>query len=163
MSDTRDELHSEIFRASRFADWIFHDVRLDCDDAAYVRTAERLNNIDEQFGRDALFGMTGWWAISAYWRLEEAHHLRGADRAPDLVPTNVEEILEKGEQSIEKRRAFVSAQQFISTLTHDDVEMSLAIFNAAYDSSVEDCRALMYNVLLMSVRIYDTAERMRRA
>lgn len=162
MSKKRDELFTEIATAQDFADWIYHDMRLDCDNSASSRTVERLALINDQFGQERVFGMAGWWAISSYWMLEEAYRARGWEQEPDLLPKNVEKVLENKDEPIEKRRAFVSAQQFISTMSRDDVEMARAIFDAAYDTGAEAFMSLMYSVLVLSIRISNAAKKIKQ-
>ena len=161
-NEYREHLNTLIFRARDFADWIYHDVRLDCDEQAAARTAERLRLINAQYGKDAMFGMTGWWAMKAYWRLADAHKARNISNRPDLLPKNVMEVIESDDPE-EKKRAFISAQQFISTMTHDNAEMAEAIFNAAYDAGVEDFVALMWSVLMFSIRISNVAFKMKNS
>jgi len=128
---------------------------------ANQRTQERLQVIDNQFGQEAMFGMAGWWTISAYWRLEEAYKMHN-HMPPEILPRNVEENLADESQPAEKRRAFVTAQQFMAAIIRDDVEMASAIFGAAYTSSTEDYTALMYTVLLLSVKMSNTADNLKR-
>ena len=147
-----------IAKSARIADWIYHDVRLDCDNGAGARTHERFVAIDEAFGWEALFGMAGWWTVSSYYKLKERFEEKGSDRPPDLTPNNIESIL-NSDESPERKRAAITARQFISALTHSDLEMALAIFNAAYESEDEDAWGLLlWHVLILSIRIVSLAE-----
>lgn len=145
-------LHAKIFAATNIADWIYHDVRLDCDGDARVRLVERIQAITEEHGPDALYGVAGSWATKCIMRINKAYarlQAQGDDPAEEIsLATNP-----LGEESDAAEldtadRAHLSAGQFITAIGNDDLEMAEAIFNAAWATSEEDTGALMACVLI---------------
>lgn len=156
------ELQHHMVASSRFADWIYHDERLDCDQESGIRTAQRFEVIDERFGRNVMFGMTAWWAFTAYSRLRRAYGARGIDHEPDLTPRYIDKIKES-EWEESRKRAAITARQFISAVTHDDFLMAAAIYDAVYNTSKAETGRFMYHVVLLSIRISNFAEEFRHA
>lgn len=156
----RQRLETLVASSFHAADWIYHDVRLDVDQRAWERTSERLIEFHEQHGADSLFGICSAWSLKTYWRVVDAWRRRGAIVPPTLIPGN---ILEDVPNSNEKKRAYVSAQQFIAAVAADDLDMAYAIFNAAYESSLDDTSALLWCVLQLCIRLSSEAKRMNQS
>lgn len=155
--ERRARLQKWIGDAIPVADWIYHDVRFDIDSQAPARTAHRLQVFHDAYGREAMFGIAGAWALKAYWRLQDAWLRKGIQTPPRLIPGN---MLEELPNSNERKRAYVTAQQFASAIAADDYEMAEAIFNAAYDASYEDASSLLFCILLISIKLSSDAKRM---
>lgn len=157
MSEEQDtykkELQTKVLKCKSLAEWIYADVFYNCDNLANVRTAERLRGINAQHGKDALFGISGAWAYKAFWAMGNAMQKR-----PDLVPKNLDEILASDTEDGQKR-AVIGAQQFISTMTHDNPETAYALFSAAYDAGVDEFVALMWSILMFTLRIVAEAKK----
>lgn len=150
-----EELHRSIFLASRLADWIYHDIRLDCDGEAVDRTVERLTLIEKQHGTATLFGLVGAWAYKASYRVQKA--LARAGMGSDSLVPYVSEQLDTSSLTTEQRGS-LSAFQFFKAVSSDDLEMAEAIFNAAASATEEDLSAFVLAVLATSVILSDQAE-----
>ncbi len=159
-AQTKRELTGAVVAAGNMAEWIFADVYYNCDGEAVERTAQRLRDIHENHGKPAMFGLTGYWAMRCYWKLQDAYKSRGIERQPDLLPIDTVKALEQGGDPV-LARAYVSAQQFLATMTHDNVLMAKAIFDSAYDAGYEEFVPLMQNVLIFSLRTQKAAEQIK--
>src|SRR5690349_9631040 len=75
-------LHETIWACTKLADWIYHDVRLDCDGEAGTRMADRISHIAEQHGNEAVFGVVGSWASKTIGRIEASIIASGETMPP---------------------------------------------------------------------------------
>ena len=155
-------LHRKTISAMRLADWIYHDVRLDCDGHSMDRTNERLAAAHEQLGSDTWFGLASAWAIRAYWRLDSGYKRAGREDKPVVSPVLVG-IENSPEYDEDVKRALTSGQQFFSLICNDEIETAEAIYLAAYNSGEEDCMKLLRAVLYTSILVSDYAESLGRS
>lgn len=161
LSETSDEqqehhtgLHRQIYLSSRLADWIYHDVRLDCDGGSLQRTNERLGTIRAQHGTDAIFGIMGAWAEKACYRVNKAMARRGIKMSP--LQAIISDDLDSTTLSIQER-GYMSAIQFVKAVSNDDLEMAEAIYSAAANSSDDDLLALALSALNIDLTLSNQA------
>lgn len=143
-------LHEQINKSLNLSDWIYHDMRLDCDGQAVQRTADRFASIQEEWGNAAVYGVAAGWCLRTADRVDSSFARKG------LPSPAIKAVLE---ESVElstldtMERAYISAKQFVATAANDDLEMAEAIFNAAAASSDEDMTALVVQILLICLEL----------
>lgn len=148
-------LHEKIHAATMLSDWIYADVRLNCDDQAGERTVERLNGIEEQHGIGTIYGIAACWAIKAALRIESAMAQSGA--AMPALKATLEEGIVVSELD-DTGRAAASALQFCAAVGNDDLEMGEAIFNAAASGDRMDLMQFLDATLTLCINMSNQAK-----
>lgn len=162
MDDAQKEyhqnLHIQIWSARRLADWIYHDVRLNCDDLAGPRTRERLEAINAQHGAEGVYGILAWWAVKSVFRMSKAMAHIG-QQMPLLQTLLPEAISENHEHTNfdDVTRNMMTGAQFFVAVGNDDLETAESLFMAAYNSSFEDVMLVAYAVLNQAISISNEA------
>lgn len=148
--DYHKGLHEKIHLALNLSDWIYHDMRLDCDGQAMARTADRFAAIQDELGNDAIYGVAAGWCLRTADRVERSFARKGLPMP--AIKAVLEDNVEVAELDV-VQRANVSAKQFIATTANDDLEMAEAIFNAAAASSEEDMSAMIVQILILCMEL----------
>lgn len=156
------ELHHKINGCRALADWIYHDLRLDCDGEASGRTGDRLTAIGEQHGNDGLYGVAGSWAENCVHRISRASRKLGRDIFPEKV---VQPELDKPPSEMDEyERGKLTATQFIVAIGNDDLEMAEAMFNAvASTESMDEVIIFMGSVLKLCIAYSNYVKELERA